>query len=190
MSRKRARIRDGQALSKSRPTSRYADKGRMQGGAKNERAREKKDLTRSEWEKEGWAQPVRVLHQIEKDPRILKEFRWPAPLQSDPRRRDLSNFCAYHKEHGHDTNHCRNLIREIGRLKYEGKIPERVFIEEEAPRRNREVPRERERSPQRLVQNRQDRPRPQNRDEEPAPQQHQDLANPPVRGMSARPMRS
>ena len=37
------------------------------------------------------------------------DFKWPAPIQSDPEQRNRSLRCDYHKDHGHETNRCQTL---------------------------------------------------------------------------------
>ena len=46
----------------------------------------------------------------------MSDFRWPRPLQSDPSKRDHSQKCAYHKEHGQTTEVCRSFHYLVERL--------------------------------------------------------------------------
>ena len=39
--------------------------------------------------------------------------RWPKPLKTDASRRNKDQYCRYHKDHGHDTEECRQLKDEI-----------------------------------------------------------------------------
>ena len=39
----------------------------------------------------------------------LSEFKWPAPIQTDPLQRNKSLLCNYHRGHGHETDRCRSL---------------------------------------------------------------------------------
>ncbi|RVW58080.1 hypothetical protein CK203_115213 [Vitis vinifera] len=39
----------------------------------------------------------------------MSNFRWPRPLEADPSKRDHSKKCAFHKEHDHTTEECRQL---------------------------------------------------------------------------------
>ena len=48
--------------------------------------------------------------------RELSNFRWPGPIRADPAKRNHSNKCAYHKEHGHTTEQCRSLHYLVERL--------------------------------------------------------------------------
>ncbi|RVW94445.1 hypothetical protein CK203_035670 [Vitis vinifera] len=41
--------------------------------------------------------------------RDLPDFRWPGPTRSHPSERDNNKRCDYHKDHGHNTETCRNL---------------------------------------------------------------------------------
>ena len=36
----------------------------------------------------------------------LPEFKWPAPIQTDPSQRNKSLRCSYHRYHGHKTKRC------------------------------------------------------------------------------------
>ena len=40
-------------------------------------------------------------------------FRWPPKMRTDPFKRDHSRFCEYHGDHGHSTEDCMVLRREI-----------------------------------------------------------------------------
>ena len=37
------------------------------------------------------------------------DFKWLAPIQSDPEQRNQSLRCNYHRDHGHETNRCQTL---------------------------------------------------------------------------------
>ena len=39
----------------------------------------------------------------------LLEFKWHAPIQTDPSQRNKSLRCDYHRDHGHETDRCRSL---------------------------------------------------------------------------------
>ena len=41
--------------------------------------------------------------------RDLVEFKWLAPIQTDPSLRNKSLRCDYHRDHGHETDRCRSL---------------------------------------------------------------------------------
>ena len=46
----------------------------------------------------------------------LPDFKWPAPIQTDPSQRHSSVQCDYHRDHGHETNRCQSLKFIVGRL--------------------------------------------------------------------------
>jgi hypothetical protein len=50
-----------------------------------------------------------VFSAIKGDP----AFRWPQKMKADPFKRDRSKFCEYHADHGHLTEDCISLRREI-----------------------------------------------------------------------------
>ena len=51
----------------------------------------------------------KILTQI-KDEHYLK---WPRPLHSSPNVRDKNKYCRFHKDHGHNTEDCRDLKEQI-----------------------------------------------------------------------------
>jgi hypothetical protein len=59
-----------------------------------------------------------VFSAIKGDP----AFRWPPKMKADPFKRDLSKFCEYHADHGHLTEDCISLRREIEVFIQNGKL--------------------------------------------------------------------
>lgn len=59
-----------------------------------------------------------ILMEI-KDEQCLK---WPRPLQSPPSVRDKKKYCRFHKDHGHYTEDCRDLKKQIEELIQRGKL--------------------------------------------------------------------
>jgi hypothetical protein len=59
-----------------------------------------------------------VFSAIKGDP----AFRWPPKMKTDPFRRDRSKFCEYHADHGHSTEDCMSLHREIETFIQNGKL--------------------------------------------------------------------
>ena len=43
----------------------------------------------------------------------LKELKWPPRLRAPPEARDKSKYCDFHQDHGHTTEVCFALKREI-----------------------------------------------------------------------------
>ncbi|XP_060965359.1 uncharacterized protein LOC115720261 [Cannabis sativa] len=43
----------------------------------------------------------------------LAPFKKSAPMEKDVSKRDITKFCRFHEDYGHDTNECNNLKREI-----------------------------------------------------------------------------
>ena len=41
--------------------------------------------------------------------RDLPNFKWPPPMRAGPDQRNRSLRCDYHRDHGHETNHCQSL---------------------------------------------------------------------------------
>ena len=40
-------------------------------------------------------------------------MRWPSQIKSDPTKRDNTKYCEFHRDHGHRTNDCIQLRKEI-----------------------------------------------------------------------------
>jgi hypothetical protein len=59
-----------------------------------------------------------VFSAIKGDP----AFRWPPKMKADPFKRDRSKFCEYHADHGHLTEDCISLRREIEVFIQNGKL--------------------------------------------------------------------
>ena len=49
-------------------------------------------------------------------------LKWPKPLSSSSRKRDLKKYCRFHKDHGHYTDECRDLKEQIEELIQRGKL--------------------------------------------------------------------
>ena len=41
--------------------------------------------------------------------RDLPDFKWPPPMRAGPDQHNRSLRCDYHRDHGHETNHCQSL---------------------------------------------------------------------------------
>ncbi|XP_022883893.1 uncharacterized protein LOC111400738 [Olea europaea var. sylvestris] len=46
----------------------------------------------------------------------MKELKWPSRMNSPPDTRDRSKYCEFHRDHGHTTEDCHALHREIEAL--------------------------------------------------------------------------
>ncbi|XP_050241228.1 uncharacterized protein LOC126690138 [Quercus robur] len=64
----------------------------------------------------------KILTQI-KDEHYLK---WPRPLHSSPNVCDKNKYCRFHKDHGHNTEDCRDLKEQIKELIQKGKLQKYV----------------------------------------------------------------
>ena len=60
----------------------------------------------------------KILMQIKDDPTL----KWPKPLSSSSKQRDTKKYCHFHKDHGHYTNECRYLKKQIEELIQRGKL--------------------------------------------------------------------
>jgi hypothetical protein len=68
-------------------------------------------------------------------------FRWPQKMKTDPFKRDRSKFCEYHADHGHLTEDCISLHREIEVFIQNGRLV-RFLVEERNREANRRGPSE------------------------------------------------
>ena len=60
----------------------------------------------------------KILMHIKDEPGL----KWPKPLSSSSKKRDLKKYCRFHKDHGHYTNECRDLKEQIEELVQKGKL--------------------------------------------------------------------
>ena len=64
----------------------------------------------------------KILTQI-KDDHYLK---WPRPLHSSPNVCDKKKYCRFHKNHGHNTEDCRDLKEQVEELIRKGRLQKYV----------------------------------------------------------------
>ena len=55
------------------------------------------------------ASVLQVLREVQHE----RFLRWPSQMKSDPVRRDDTKYCEFHKDHGHRTDDCIHLKKEI-----------------------------------------------------------------------------
>uniref|UniRef100_A0A2N9FJJ2 Uncharacterized protein n=1 Tax=Fagus sylvatica TaxID=28930 RepID=A0A2N9FJJ2_FAGSY len=60
----------------------------------------------------------RIFMQIKDDPAL----RWPRKLLTNPDRRAKDKYCRFHRDHGHNTEDCYDLKRQIEELIKQGKL--------------------------------------------------------------------
>ena len=63
-----------------------------------------------------------IIFQIQDDPTL----RWPEKMKSASSRRNLSRYCHFHRDHGHDTDDCFDLKRQIEELIQRGQLRQYV----------------------------------------------------------------
>ena len=78
----------------------------------------------------------KILMQI-KDDLTLK---WPKPLSSSSKWRDMKKYYCFHKDHGHYTNECRDLKEQIEELIQRGKLQKSVKKDYQARQQAEEKP--------------------------------------------------
>ena len=64
----------------------------------------------------------KILMQI-KDEHYLK---WPRPLHSSPNVHDKNKYCRFHKDHGHNTEDCKDLKEQVEELIQKGRLQKYV----------------------------------------------------------------
>ncbi|XP_030963635.1 uncharacterized protein LOC115984764 [Quercus lobata] len=63
----------------------------------------------------------------DKSPRTDEHYlKWPRPLHSSPNVRDKNKYCRFHKDHGHNTEDCKDLKEQIEELIRKGKLQKYV----------------------------------------------------------------
>ena len=50
-----------------------------------------------------------VLHEVQHE----KFLRWPSQMRTDPTKKENTRYCEFHKDHGHRTDDCIQLRKEI-----------------------------------------------------------------------------
>uniref|UniRef100_A0A2N9G1W1 Uncharacterized protein n=1 Tax=Fagus sylvatica TaxID=28930 RepID=A0A2N9G1W1_FAGSY len=59
-----------------------------------------------------------IFMQIRNDPAL----KWPGKLMTDPDKRPRDKYCRFHRDHGHNTEDCYDLKRQIEELIKQGKL--------------------------------------------------------------------
>ena len=73
-----------------------------------------------------------VLYEVQHE----KFLRWPSQMKTDPAKRDMTKYCNFHRDHGHQTDDCIQLKKEIEFLIRRGHLRRYVAPED----RNRAPP--------------------------------------------------
>ena len=63
-------------------------------------------------------------------------LNWPRPLHSSPNVNDKNKYCRFHKDHGHNTEDCRDLKEQVEELIRKGKLQNYVKKNEYSKFRN------------------------------------------------------
>ena len=80
-----------------------------------------------------WTASVsQVLYEIQHE----KFLRWPSQMKMDLAKRDMTKYCNFHRDHGHQTDDCIQLKKEIEFLIRRGHLLHYVALED----RNRAPP--------------------------------------------------
>ncbi|GAV91606.1 hypothetical protein CFOL_v3_34998, partial [Cephalotus follicularis] len=67
-------------------------------------------------------------------------FQWPEKLRTSAENRNVEKYCRYQRDHGHDTEECRQLKNQIEDLIRKGHL--RKYVDRDAPQGRREQRRE------------------------------------------------
>ena len=54
-----------------------------------------------------------VVSQVLREVQHEQFLRWPSQMRSDPTKRDNTRYCEFHRDHGHRTDDCIQLRKEI-----------------------------------------------------------------------------
>ena len=49
-------------------------------------------------------------------------LNWPEKMKGDPNKRNRSKYCRFHRDHGHDTDECFDLKKQVENLIRQGKL--------------------------------------------------------------------
>ena len=89
----------------------------------NDRNRKKDDKSPQTVRFTPLVMPIDKIFTQIKDEHYLK---WLRPLHSSPNVRDKNKYCQFHKDHGHNTEDCRDLKEQIEELIRKGKLQKYV----------------------------------------------------------------
>ncbi|GAV60494.1 hypothetical protein CFOL_v3_04024, partial [Cephalotus follicularis] len=82
-------------------------------------------------------------------------FQWPEKLRTPAENKNVEKYCPYHRDHGHDTEECRQLKNQIEDLIKKGHL--RKYVDRDAPQGRREQ--RREEAPRQQEEKQQQQPR-------------------------------
>ena len=54
-----------------------------------------------------------IVSQVLREVQHEKFLRWPSQMRTDPTKRDNTKYCEFHRDHGHRTDDCIQLRKEI-----------------------------------------------------------------------------
>ena len=69
------------------------------------------------------------VSQILREVQNEKFMRWPSQMRIDPAKRDNTKYCEFHRDHGHRTDNCIQLRKEIEYLIRRGHL--RLYVASE-----------------------------------------------------------
>ncbi|KAM7519034.1 hypothetical protein LguiB_017996 [Lonicera macranthoides] len=72
----------------------------------------------------------KLIHKIMQEIKNEEFFRWPRPMFGDPKTRNSTLKCSYHKDHGHMTETCRTLKQFLEGLVEKGRLSKYVKRDE------------------------------------------------------------
>ena len=67
-----------------------------------------------------------VLYEVQHE----KFLKWPSQMKTDPAKRDMTKYCEFHRDHGHRTDDCMQLKKEIEILIRRGHLHRYVASED------------------------------------------------------------
>ena len=67
-----------------------------------------------------------IVSQVLREVQHEKFLRWPSQMRSNPTKRDNTRYCEFHRDHGHRTDNCIQLRKEIEYLIRRGYL--RLYI--------------------------------------------------------------
>ncbi|GAV86035.1 hypothetical protein CFOL_v3_29469, partial [Cephalotus follicularis] len=82
-------------------------------------------------------------------------LQWPEKLRTPAENRNVEKYCRYHRDHGHDTEECRQLKNQIEDLIRKGHL--RKYVDRDAPQGKRDQ--KREEAPRQQEEQQQQQPR-------------------------------
>ena len=109
--------RQGRSPKRQRDRERSPKKDRERSPKRRESLRDRLDPPQSEQRQQysprQFTPLTAAVSQVLREVQHEQFLRWSSQMRSDPTKRDNTKYCEFHRDHGHRTNDCIQLMKEI-----------------------------------------------------------------------------